>query len=468
MFDLKRYAGNTALVQGEARYTYAQLDELSQSVADAAEKDTLAFIICSNTVGSIAGYVGFLNNHIVPVMVDAKIDPGFLDALLAGYHPAYIWAPDSWADRFGGSEVALSAMDYTLFKTNDPVRYPLYPELALLITTSGSTGSPKLVRQSYANLRANTRAIVEYLEIDENERAITSLPMHYVYGLSVINTHLWAGATLLLTEQNCYAKQFWALFDGEGATSFAGVPFMYEMLDKLKITAKRPLPTLRTMTQAGGKLLPSLQSKFSQYAHETGRKFVVMYGASEATARMGYLPSDMAVKKEGSMGIAIPGGSFELIDENGAVIETPDTEGELVYYGENVTLGYSEKGEDLAKGDENHGRLSTGDMARRDADGYYYITGRKKRFVKILGKRLNLDELERMLKKDCDSVDIACAGKDDSLRIFLVDDSLREAVERFVFEKTNVNRALFHIIHIDEIPKNAAGKILYSALNNLE
>ena len=296
----------------------------------------------------------------------------------------------------------------------------------MLISTSGSTGSPKLVRQTYTNIEENTRSIIQYLGITDSERAITTLPMNYVYGLSVLNTHLYAGAALILTDLVCYSKKFWDLFRSQEATSFAGVPFMYEMLDKLRFTKKIEVPSLRYMTQAGGKLSPDLQKKVSEYARDTGRKFVVMYGASEATARMGYLPMEYALEKEGSMGIAIPGGRFALLGEDDQEFDEPDRVGEMIYYGPNVTLGYAQQRADLAKGDENHGRLVTGDMARRDADGFYYIVGRKKRFVKILGKRVNLDEMERLLKKNFDSIDIACAGADDRLGVFVVDPALAE------------------------------------------
>ena len=246
-------------------------------------------------------------------------------------------------------------------------------------------------------------------------------------------------------------------------TSFAGVPFTYEMIDKLNIL-KLQMPTLRTLTQAGGKLSPDLHRKYAQWAGENGKDFVVMYGASEATARMVYLPSDRSLEKQGSMGIPIPGGRFELIDADGAVIDAPDQVGELVYYGENVTLGYALTGADLIKPDENRGRLLTGDMARRDADGFYYIVGRKKRFLKILGKRVNLDEVERLLKRRFDTVDIACAGKDDELWIYVVDEKLKGEVVEYVFSEMDINRKLQKVAVIPEIPKNASQKILYSEL----
>ena len=224
------------------------------------------------------------------------------------------------------------------------------------------------------------------------------------------------------------------------------------------------LPALRYMTQAGGKLSPELHYKFAQWAVENNKKFIVMYGQTEATARMSYLPAEKSLEKYGSMGIAIPGGRFSIIDVNGEIIQTPDTVGELVYEGENVTLGYAECGEDLAKGDERFGRLITGDMAKFDKDGYFYIVGRKKRFLKIFGNRVNLDETERLIKTEFPDLDCACGGVDDNMKIFLTVSNRNKDVINFIADKTGLNASAFTIINISSIPKNESGKTLYSQL----
>ena len=332
-----------------------------------------------------------------------------------------------------------------------------------MLTTSGSTGSPKLVRQSYKNIEANTKSIVEYLQLNETERAITTLPMNYTYGISIINTHLWVGASIILTEKGLMQKEFWQQMKDFEATSFAGVPYTYEMLDKLRFF-RMNLPSLRYMTQAGGKLSPELHHKFAQWAKDCGKKFIVMYGQTEATARMSYLPAEKSLEKYGSMGIAIPNGKFSLIDVNGEEIITPETVGELVYEGANVTLGYAECGLDLAKSDERHGKLITGDMAKFDADGFYYIVGRKKRFLKIYGNRVNLDETERLIKTEFKDLECACTGVDDSMIIYTTNPIENDNIMAFVTSKTGINKAAFKIRNIDEIPKNEAGKTLYKEL----
>ena len=467
IWDFMKYENNTALDEGERTYTYAELHAAGETITDGMKAHSLVFQLTRNTAGSVAGYTAFLNHGIVPLMIDEGIDRDLLHTLLEEYRPSYLWLPDDLTAEFADYEQVKCLLGYTLLDTGEQEPFKLHDDLALLITTSGSTGSPKLVRQSGHNILSNAQAIVEYLRITESERAVTSLPMNYVYGLSVINTHLYAGACLVLTGDNCYSGKFWDMVDEKKVTSFAGVPFMYEMLHKLRIT-KREMPSIKTMTQAGGKLSADLQEFYCSWAKECGKKFIIMYGASEATSRMGYLPFEYALTKRGSIGIPIPGGSYELLDENDQPITECGVSGELCYRGDNVTLGYAQCGADLAKGDENGGRLLTGDMACRDEDGFYYITGRKKRFLKILGKRTSLDEIEALLKKHFDTLDIACAGADDDLRIFTVDASLKEEILSFIMEKAGINRGLCRVGIIDEIPKNNSGKILYGRLNEME
>ena len=394
------------------------------------------------------------------------MDQVLLERLLETYQPAYIWLPkeNQSYKLFKEFNCVHETHGYALLRTTYKIEYQLFNDLALLITTSGSTGSPKFVRQSYANLLSNAQSIAEYLKLDETERPITTLPMNYVYGLSIINSHFLVGATLLLTDKGLMQKEFWEFFKSAEATSFGGVPYTYEMLDKLRFY-RMNLPSLRTMTQAGGKITPELHERFAKYAQENNKNFVVMYGAAEATSRMGYLPPERAVEKKGSMGIPIPGGSYALIDESGQEIKIPFTTGELVYTGKNVTLGYAECGKDLALGDERHGRLETGDMAQFDEDGFYYVVGRKKRFLKIYGNRVNLDEIDYLIKGEF-SIEVASAGVDDHLYIFLTapNKAQSEKVKSFISSKTRLNPAAFNVIVIDEIPKNDSGKTLYKEL----
>lgn len=464
LFDLQKFSGNTALTTEDgASMSYGELYDASEKIAKAIGRRSLVFLFCRSQSASIAGYIGFVNSHIVTCMIDVTLDSELLSRLIGIYRPEFFYLPAEMAKNYPGMDVVFRWQDYVLLATGEKAPFPLYDELAVLITTSGSTGSPKLVRQSYKNLLANTTSIVDYLHIDETERAITNLPMHYVYGLSVLNTHIYAGASLVVTEKSMFQRDFWDVFREKEVTSFAGVPYTYEMLNKLKFF-NMDLPSLRTMTQAGGKLAPELHKKFAEYAKRDGKNFVVMYGAAEATARMGYLPPAESLRKWGSMGIAIPGGRFELWDAEDRLITTPGDVGELVYYGDNIMLGYAERGEDLSLGDINKGCLHTGDMAKVDDEGYYTVVGRKKRFLKLYGMRTNLEEAEQLLKIHFDTVAVACTGVDDRMYIFTTDESLFGKLAPYLSEKLKINHSAFREKFIEKIPKNSSGKTIYKEL----
>lgn len=271
----------------------------------------------------------------------------------------------------------------------------LHPDLCVLLSTSGTTGSPKLVRLSGANLQANAESIAAYLDITPADRAVTSLPLYYSYGMSVLNSHLQAGATLLLTEMSVAEAPFWELFEREGATTLSGVPYTFDLLERIGFRA-RHYPALRYLAQAGGRMPAERVALYASWAKEHGKQLFVMYGQTEASPRMAYVPPDQLADNTDCIGMAIPGGSFELINEDGTLIKGCDQPGELVYRGPNVMMGYAESAEDLAKASGPH-ELRTGDLACLRANGNYYITGRKSRFSKILGLRLSLDEIERWL-----------------------------------------------------------------------
>ena len=463
LWDFSAFANNTALLSDVCAVTYQELGEEAERISACAAPRSLVFLLARNSPAAIAGYVGFVQNGIVPVMIDAALDAGLLTALRAAYRPGYAWVPAECAGVFGTAREILRKDEYVLLDLEEKSPFPLHDDLALLMTTSGSTGSPKLVRQSYENLKANTASIVEYLHLDAAERAVTNLPLHYVYGLSILNTHLAVGASVVVTEKTLFDRSFWQLMRDKEVTSFSGVPYTYAMLKRLRFF-RMDLPALRILTQAGGKLDPELHSEFAAYADAHGKKFVVMYGAAEATARMGYLPPQDTLEKVGAMGVAIPGGRFALVDEAGAEITTADTVGELIYYGANVTLGYAESGADLARGDERHGRYETGDLARRDAEGYYTVVGRKRRFLKMFGKRTNLQEVEHILRQQFGDIEVACAGVDDHLYIFVTQETLAFEVVPFLSAKLGLHHTAFAAKCIAEIPKNAAGKTVYREL----
>ena len=421
IFDIDKYSINVAIITdaGE-RLTYAELASHVAQRAVELERGVLRFCLCKNDIASVVEYLACLEAGAPVVMLDANKDSETIENLRQIYKPGITRC---------------------------------HPNLALCLTTSGSTGSPKLVRLTKRNIISNAESIAEYLQIDEHERPITMLPMYYSYGLSIINSHLIKGATILLTDKTYAQREFWNFLREQQATSMSGVPYTWEMLKRLRFF-RMDLPSVKTMTQAGGKLNADIAKEFIDNAAASGKRFIVMYGQTEATARMSYLPWRAAQEKYASIGVAIPGGEFSLAED-----------GELVYRGPNVSMGYAECAEDLLKGDENHGVLHTGDMARVDEDGFYYITGRKKRFVKIWGNRCNLDAVEQIVKQVTSSC--AVVGVDDLVTVFTTVDGVEQEIKALLMAKTGLNSRAFDVRKIDAIPVTPSGKIDYQALQAL-
>jgi long-chain acyl-CoA synthetase len=460
--DIGVYGADPAILTEDGEVTtYADLVSISDALGRQFSRKCLVFSLCENSVESIAGYIGFLRARAVPVLIKNGINGELLDDLLRTYQPAYIWSPrDTARGARWGSEVYQFG-DYVLLRMGHTAEYGLHEDLALLLTTSGSTGSPMLVRQSYRNIDSNAHAIAESLLIGKVDRPITTLPMSYTYGLSIINSHLLRGCAIIVTNKTLMDKAFWELLKTRGATTFGGVPYVYEMLRKLRFE-RMNLPSLRVLTQAGGKLDLNLTREMAAVCDRKGVRFYVMYGQVEATARISCLPSEYALSKAGSIGKAISGGEMWLEDERGNVIRESDAVGELAYRGANVTMGYASNWEDLRRDDDNNGVLRTGDLARRDAEGFFYIVGRKKRFLKLFGNRINLEEVEQLIGRL--GYTCVCSGEDDHLRIYTTDKDHHAAIRAYVAERTGLHPSGFEVVHMESIPRNEAGKILYSAL----
>jgi len=332
-----------------------------------------------------------------------------------------------------------------------------------LLSTSGSTGSAKQVRLSYQNIQSNADAISDYLELNETERAITTLPMHYSYGLSVINSHLSVGASIVLTNASLMNRAFWDLFKEHKVTSLAGVPYTYALLEKLRFN-QMDLSSLRYMTQAGGKMGQKRVQHFADILAEQGKRFFIMYGQTEATARISYLPpKDLETFPE-SIGIAIPEGQLSLENEKGLVITEPDVVGELVYQGENVMMGYALSQADLSKGSELK-QLHTGDLAYQDERGYFYIVGRQSRFIKLFGVRIDLDDLELRLKEK--GWQAFCIGNDNKLGVACLDDKQIKAVTHYLTEAVNLHQSAFVVCYVPTTPLTENGKVSYVALEKI-
>lgn len=451
----KKDRSKIAVIDDSSRtITYGDICDFSSVFAKHLPYRTLIFILAENKIGSLLGYTSALSNKIVPLVISSRTETTLFAHLRDIYQPEYMWVPVEMTERLGYDTVFF-AWDYALVKTEFPST-PLNNELSLLLPTSGSTGSPKLVRHSYRNIEANADNVRRLFGLTEDEKAMAILPMHYTMGLSVIASHLLSGATLLLSGRSLLDRGFWTML--KEATSFTGVPYSYEIMMKMRFT-RMDLPNLRTITQGGGKLTPEMWNALAQYAQDKGKKFIATYGQSECTARMAYLPAEMAMSKICSIGFAEPGGQLSIIDNEGNETFEGEATGEMVYRGENVTLGYATSKDDLLKGDQNHGIMHTGDLAHRDTDGCYFIVGRLKRFLKIFGLRIGLDEVESLIKAEFNT-DCYCKGNDEKLTILVTQASLAPKITSFVEEKTHLFHQNIEVQVVDAILRNEAGKVI--------
>lgn len=449
---------SVALVDNEGNsITYGELAERMVELGRKVEPRSIVFILCKNTVGAMLGYLGFIENRAVPLNLSSRIDDALLQTLMESYAPAYMWVPDEDAEKFGFEAMA-SAYGYTLLKTGNEI-YPLHEKLQFLMTTSGSTGSPKLVRYKEGNLEANARNVAIAFGWTEKERPVCDLGMQYTMGLNVINTHLYVGATVLLTTYNLLSGEFWDYIKAERATNFTGVPFSYDIFYRLRFE-RMDLPDLTTLSEGGGKLTDARFIQLAEYAQRTGKRFIASFGTTETSARMACLPAELALTKTGSIGRAIPEGELFLIDSDGTVLTEPVAEGEMCYRGPNVTMGYAVCREDLLKDDEFNGEYHTGDLARRDADGCYFVTGRMSRFLKLLSYRVSLDQSERLIQQEF-GIECACSGTDQRMNVYITDGSKKAEVLEFIAAKTNLYKTLFRVIVVDRILRNDSGKIRY-------
>jgi acyl-CoA synthetase (AMP-forming)/AMP-acid ligase II len=444
--------------------TYGQLLERVTQTADCLRQKLgrgLVFHLSTDTPDAIVLYLACLEAGC-PVVL---LEPGLgdrLEPLLQAYDPDAVLLPEEMATPAGmrpGASLPTRTYRMAIGRTNRAER-PLHPDLALLLTTSGSTGSPKLVRLTRNNLLANARAIASYLGIQTGERSIQSLPMHYSYGLSLVNSHLAAGATVVLTRHSFIRPEFWSAFDRAGCTSFAGVPYMYETLHRLRFDPKQH-SGLRTMTQAGGGLRRDLIQSFHERASAAGCRFFVMYGQTEAAPRISYVPHERLAEKLGSIGIPVPNGRLSLVP-----LEDSDQE-ELIYSGPNVMMGYAESATDLAAGDILKGTLRTGDLATADSEGFFTLTGRLKRFAKLFGRRISLEELEKELEMRY-PIRAAATEREGQLLIFA---AARERVDlegiaHDLARRLNVPPKCVKVQAIAEIPLTASGKTDYKALSS--
>ncbi|GLB67211.1 non-ribosomal peptide synthetase [Arthrobacter mangrovi] len=438
--DLARYGDRPGVLTRDGALTYRELaDRVDEVAGRLGPVRRLAVLAAANDVDSLIAYLAALSAGHPLILVPAD-KPAALESVLAAYDPDVVL-------RSGDGAPVLQ-------ERRTGTRHELHPELALLLSTSGSTGSPKLVRLSQENLQSNAESIAGYLDIRPEDRAATTLPMSYCYGLSVINSHLLRGAGLVLTGLSVVDPCFWELFRKHRATTFAGVPYTFELLERVGF-ADMDLPGLRYVTQAGGRLDPDTVRRYRELGERRGWDLFVMYGQTEATARMAYLPPRLAADNPGTIGVPVSGGAFRIEPVPGL----PD--GELVYSGPNVMLGYAERPEDLALG-RMVGELRTGDLARLRPSGVYEVVGRLSRFVKIAGLRIDLGQVEKVLAEL--GATAAAAGSDRSLVVAVEGGHDPGILGKVLAQRLGLPRAAVEVYAVASVPRLANGKVDYPAV----
>ena len=436
---LRSHGERVAVLTDTAQLTYRELaDRVAEATQALAGPRRLAMLETRNDIPTLVHYLGALAAEHVVLPVDARRDHTAIEQT---------YAPDIVIDDRG---VHHRQHDQRL----------LHDDLALLMSTSGSTGSPKLVRLSHENLLANATVIVDYLGISETDRAATTLPMSYCYGLSVIHSHLLAGAGLILTDRSVVDGEFWELFRRHRGTSFAGVPYTFEMLESVGFDAA-DLPHLRYVTQAGGRMPPERVHRFAELALEAHFELFVMYGATEATARMSYLPPELALSRPNTIGRPIRDGSFTIEPLDGW---TDDDVGELVYRGPNVMMGYAHGPDDLALG-KTVETLRTGDLARLCPDGLYEVVGRNSRFIKMYGLRIDLQQIEAALRGH--GIPAFCTSDDDLILVAAAGRHEDREVQRAAAEAAGVPAGAVRVVGVEELPLLPSGKPDYETVRRL-
>lgn len=434
--------------------------EVGRSIEElAALPAGVVFARMSIDLPSVLTYLGAVESGRAIALIDPALDADVLAGLVARFRPAAVLsasgdAPDGYSTR--GADWVRDAAE--------GVRP--HPDLAVLLPTSGSTGNPKLVRLSRQGLLANADAIAQVLDITADEVAPTCLPLHYSYGLSVLNSHLVRDATVVIEPSGVLGRGFWDAVTTYGVTSLSGVPYHYEMLRRLKFDPAK-YPTLRTLTQAGGKLRDELITEFNEKMLAVGGRMYVMYGQTEASPRMTTVPAERLAEKLGSAGPALPGGKFAVRRDDGSETTHPKIVGEVVYRGPNVMLGYADDESGLAKGDEYGGVLATGDLGYLDEEGYLFITGRLKRIGKVFGNRVSLDDLEQAARTAAVGIDVVAAvPAGDKVVLFAegVDKDICKDASRALSERLHLHVSGFDVRPIDTVPLLASGKIDYRSL----
>jgi len=480
-----------ALVLLNGDRSYGELRVGAAAVANylrktGANKGDRVLLVSDNSFCWVATYLGILHAGLVCVPVPASISTEDMDYILETTELRIAFLQGTFANKrrkqFAGIQVVADQLvpDFhqplTTFADllsqgadfEEGTGKAGGDDLAAIMFTSGSTGTPRGVMVSHDNIVANTESIIEFLRLTESDKIMTVLPFHYCLGTSLLHTHLRVGGTLVIDSRFMYPEKVLQRMQDSECTGFAGVPSHYQLLLRTSSLKKKRFPKLRYVQQAGGHLAPPFIQELREALPET--QVFVMYGQTEATARLAYLPPEFLDTKPGSIGKAIPGVTLRVVDEFDREVAAGEV-GEIVAEGGNVTLGYWNAPEDTARIFRN-GKLYTGDLATVDSDGFLFIVDRAKDFLKCGGKRVSCKQLEEGLLQFDELVEVAVVGIADevlgeAVKAFIVprdrremNNGLTERVRLFCKERLPHDLVPKEIVVLAALPKNSAGKVL--------
>lgn len=443
LFLNKHPSDNIAAKDCDRSITYAELLlEAKQVSENFCSERSVIILECNPSIDWLIAYLATLmRNHVALLLPNDKPD-------LSAH----------FSELFGARYIVNTDNGISITQQNNETAI-LNDDLCIMLSTSGSTGSPKCVKLSHTNLTSNAASIAEYLNITTDDVGVVNLPTNYSYGLSIVNSHLYMGGAILFNQYSVVDDEFWQLCDKEKATSFAGVPHSYELLSRTNYQTKIP-PSMRYFTQAGGKLSRDKVIEFSDFAKQNSMKFFVMYGQTEASPRISYLSPEIASEYPDSIGQAIPGGELKVLNEAGED-EVDGAEGELAYFGPNVMMGYARNRSDLSKSKELN-CLMTGDIAKKLENGLFVITGRKSRFIKLFGNRVSLDQVEVILKAE--KLNCVATGHDDKLIVYTVENEKSDLIEKHLSEVLKIPTSSLQIVFGKNFPTLQTGKIDYASI----
>jgi len=457
---------NAIIDQEYSNLSYKEVLTQTDKIKKKIKKRSLILIISENSIGSLLAYIFCIINDQVAIIIDSKTSKQNIIKIFKNYQPNFVFLSNKKKNIF--KKICLEKyifFDQILMKNKKITKKKLNKNLSLLLSTSGSMGSIKFVKLSKTNLKHNTNSIIDYLKISDKDCSITNLPTSYSYMLSIINTHLEVGASIVISKYSLIEKNFWKIFKNNKITSFNGVPYSYEILLRIGLK-KLKIDTLRYLTHAGGKIENNRLSKIIKFCKKNNLKFFSMYGQTEASPRISYLEPEFSKKKIGSIGRGIPGNKIYIVNNSGEKILKPNVEGEIICEGKNVFMGYSKNCDDLETPNKENYKLKTGDLGFFDKDGFFYVTSRINKIAKIFGNRIDLGALENLMSLK--GYKTACLSNNNKIFIFIEKKYNKKILINVISKITNLNVSSFELIKLKYFPRTSNNKISYNDLKKLD